>query len=102
MDKYEPQMEQLSDLTTTADPSGEGTHTSVTKALRERYDALRALVGERRGLVSDFLPIVQQYESSRGAWQDLLCGWEERAEGLPPPSATPANIQAQLEDLKVS
>lgn len=99
--KYRPKMEGLSDLATVADPSNEAAAGTKMKELQERYDRLQALLKERRGLLSDFLPSVQQYESSRGAWQDLLCGWEEKTEQLAPPFATPETILKQLEEVKV-
>lgn len=101
VDKYKPKMDHLSSLAATADPSGQDTAGTKLKELVERYDNLKALAGERRGLLADYLPTVQQYESSRGAWQDLLHGWEEKVEQLPPPMATSQAIQAQIEDLKV-
>ncbi len=102
VDKYGPKLEQLSSQATTADPTGETPVSTKMSDLRERYKRLKALARERQGLEANYLPTVQQYESSRGAWQDLLCGWEERVEKLPPPSATPQAIQAQLDELKVS
>ena len=99
--KYAPKVEQLSSQAETADPVGDTAIATKMAELRERYEGLKALGGERQEMEADFLPIVQQYESSRGAWQDLLCGWEEKAGKLPPPSATSEAIQAQLEELKV-
>jgi hypothetical protein len=101
VEKYRPNMDQLSSLAESADPAGEAGPSVANKALQERYGRLVAMSGERQTLLADYLPIVQQYESSRGAWLDLLCGWEEKAEKLPPPLATPTNIQAQLQDIKV-
>ena len=99
--KHRPSMDRLSSLADSADPAGTAAPSSTNKALQERYERLKALGEERQALLSDYLPSVQQYESSRGAWLDLLCGWEEKAGHLPPPQATPTNIQAQLQDIKV-
>ncbi len=101
VDNYGPQMDNLSSLATVADPFNETASKTKMKALQNRYDQLKALPKERQGILDEFLPIVQQYESSRGAWQDLLCGWEEKVELLPPPKATPAAIQVQIDDIKV-
>lgn len=117
VDKYEPQMARLSSLAAAVDSgvAGEAQMTQVPSSngpinggkadknqqLQDRYECLKALAGQRQGMLADYLPSVQQYESSRGAWQDLLCGWEEKVELLPPPFATPTSIQAQLHDIKV-
>ena len=52
-------------------------------------------------MLESFMPSVQQYNSSRGAWEDLLCGWEEKAAALPPPAASPKTIQEQIDCIKV-
>ncbi len=52
-------------------------------------------------MLSSYLPEVQRYESSRIAWESLLCGWEGTARGLPLPGATPESIQDQIENIKV-
>lgn len=101
VDKYRPSMDQLSSLAASADPTGEAALSTTDKELQDRYEGLKALGGERQALLADYLPSVQQYESSRGAWQDLLCGWEEKVGQLPPPLATPTAIQAQLQNIKV-
>ena len=117
VDKYEPQMAQLSSLAAAVDSgvAGEAQTAQVPSSngpvnggkadknhqLQDRYERLKALTGQRQEMLADYLPSVQQYESSRGAWQDLLCGWEEKVEQLPPPFATPTAIQAQLQDIKV-
>ena len=101
VDKYSPKIEELSSQAATADPTGEADISTKMAELKDRYERLKVLAGERQGLEAGYLPIVQQYESSRGAWQDLLCGWEEKVEKLPPPGATPEAIQVQLDDLRV-
>lgn len=101
VEKFSSQMTNLSSLAATADPSGQDTAGTKMADLVRRYERLKALAGERQGLLAGYLPSVQQYESSRGAWQDLLCGWEGEAEQLTPPLATPLAIQEQIEELKV-
>ena len=66
------------------------------------YERLKALVDERHSMLESFMPSVQQYNSSRGAWEDLLCSWEEKAAALPPPAATPTSIQEQIDSIKVT
>ena len=69
--------------------------------VQQCYDRLKVLVDERDSMLETFMPSVQQYNSSRGAWEDLLCGWEEKAAALPPPGATPSSIQGQIDNIKV-
>ena len=69
--------------------------------IQQSYDQLKALTDERQSMLEMFLPNVQQYNSSRGAWEVLLCGWEEKAAALPPPAATPVSIQEQINGIKV-
>lgn len=104
---YKPELEQLSQLATEAQPSGgdggEGPSVSSKMAeIQQSYDQLKALIVERRSMLESFMPSVQQYNSSRGAWEDLLCGWEEKAAALPPPAASPKAIQEQIDDIKVN
>ena len=101
VENYRPNMDSLSSLAAAADPTDETATGIKMKELQERYDRLKTLSSERRDILTNFLPSVQQYESSRGAWQDLLCDWEEKVEQLPPPSVTPKAIQAQMEEIKV-
>ena len=104
---YKPELEQLSQLATEAQFSeGEerGENSSVSSKMAEiqqNYDRLKALIDERRSMLESFMPSVQQYNSSRGAWEDLLCGWEGKAAALPPPAASPKAIQEQIDDIKV-
>jgi len=58
------------------DLSGEGTADSKVADMQCRYDNLKSLAVERHGVLSSFVPTVQQYESSQGAWAALLCGLE--------------------------
>ena len=99
-------MEQLSQLATEAQSSGGdgGEDPSVSSKMAEiqqSYDQLKALIEERRSMLKSFMPSVQQYNSSRGAWEDLLCGWEEKAAALPPLAASPKAIQEQIDNIKV-
>ena len=98
---YNPNMELLTYLASEAQPSGEGPVSSKMAEVQQNYDRLKALIDERRSLLESFMPIVQQYNSSRGAWEDLLCGWEDKSASLPPPGATPASIREQIDDIKV-
>lgn len=101
VESYGQDMDNLSSLAKMADPSSEGEVSSKMVDLQTRYERLQALPALRQGMLADFLPTVQQYESSRGAWLDLLCGWEEKVEQLPPPMATPTAILEQLDQIKV-
>ena len=104
---YKPELEQLSQLATEAQRSegdgGEGPSVSSSKMaeIEQSYDRLKALIEERRSMLESFMPSVQQYNSSRGAWEDLLCGWEGKAAALPPPAASPKAIREQIDDIKV-
>lgn len=101
VERHRQDMDNLSSLALTADTNSEGQVSSKMADLQTRYEGLQVLPSLRQGTLADFLPSVQQYESSRGAWQDLLCGWEEKVEQLPPPMATPKAIQMQLDQIKV-
>lgn len=91
----------LSQLAAEAQPLGEGPVSSKMAEVQQYYDRLKVLVDERDSMLETFMPSVQQYNSSRGAWEDLLCGWEEKAAALPPPGATPTSIQRQIDNIKV-
>ena len=69
--------------------------------IQQRYDKLKDLAEERLSMLSSYLPDVQRYESSRSAWESLLCEWEEKASTLPSHGATPQSIQAQMDEIKV-
>ena len=84
------------------DQSGESSADSKVADMECRYDNLKSLAAERQGVLSSFVPTVQQYESSQGAWATLLCGWEEKAALLPPPGAKINTIREQIEEIKVS
>lgn len=99
--KYCQNMDNLSLLACTADPSKEGEVSSKMADLQTRYERLQALPASRQSMLEGFLPPVQQYESSRGAWLDLLCDWEEKVEQLPSLMATPKAILVQLTHIKV-
>ena len=94
-------MHHLSLLSSTADAKNEGEVGSELADLQARYERLQALPVVRLGLLEDFLPSVQQYESSRGAWLDLLCGWEMKMEQPSSPTVTPKAILTQLNQIKV-
>ncbi len=100
---YQPKINSLAssatqaDLTSRQDPSASSRMASITTC----HDKLTALSEERLGMLSGYLPEVQRYESSRFAWERLLCGWESTASKLPLPGATPESIQAQIENIKV-
>lgn len=105
---YKPELEQLSQLATEAqrskgDREEEGPSVSSSKMaeIEQSYNRLKALIEERRSMLKSFMPSVQQYNSSRGAWEDLLCGWEGKAAALPPPAASPKAIREQIDDIKV-
>ena len=99
---YKPEVELLSELATQAQSSGEKEPVcSKMAGIQQNYDRLKMLVAERQDMLESFMPSVQQYNSSRGAWEDLLCGWEEKAAALPPPGATPESVQEQIDDVKV-
>ncbi len=74
VDKYRPHMEHVSSLADSADPTGEGAPSAQNQALQERYQHLQALASKRQDLLAEFLPSVQQYESSRGAWRTCCVG----------------------------
>lgn len=104
---YKPELEQLSQLAAEPQSSegeerGEGPSIPSKMAeIQQNYDRLKALIDERRLMLELFMPSVQQYNSSRGAWEDLLCGWEGKAAALPPLAASPKAIQEQIDDIKV-
>ena len=52
-------------------------------------------------MAEGFVPSVQQYDSSRGAWEDKLCGWEEQVSGLSPLATKPAVLKEQIQEIKV-
>jgi len=98
---YGPHLSNLSSVAAVADPREDGEVQSKKNGLQRRYNDLCSLPARRQEVLAEFLPIVQQYESSRGAWLDLLCGWEKKADLLAPPMATPSSILQQLEEMKV-
>ena len=99
---YQPQIDSLTLLANQADESGQGAEGAKMATIQQQYDSLKVLAAERQRMLSSFLPSVQQYESSKGAWETLLCDWERKAELFPPPSAKPDAIQQQIEDMMVS
>ncbi len=100
---YQPRLDFLAsaatqaDLTSQQDPPASSKMAQVTAC----FDQLKVLSEERLSLLSGYLPEVQRYESSRIAWESLLCGWEGTAGDLPLPGATPESIQDQIENIKV-
>ena len=67
----------------------------------EHYNALGAVATERGQVLGGFLPSVQQYESSQGAWGNNLENWEEQVSCLPPPATKPAVVEEQIRHIKV-
>ena len=100
---FQLQLDSLASSATQADTTSQQEPTAGSKMekVQDHYGNLRDLADERLGMLSGYLPDVQRYESSRVAWETLLCGWEERANGLPSPGATPESIQAQIDEIKV-
>ena len=81
------------------------TASEVAKELRrvwDRYNSLEAAATERETVLAEFLPIVQQHESSQGAWLQILENWEETVANLSPPATTPALVEQQIKEIKVS
>ena len=109
VDSYKPELETVAALATQCrrgepsetDQSGESSADSKVADMQRCYDNLKSLAVERQGVLSSFVPTVQQYESSQGAWATLLCGWEEKAAMLPPAGARIETIQAEIEEIKV-
>ena len=75
--------------------------TTELQVVCERYNALGAVAKERGHVLEGFLPSVQQYESSRGAWAGNLDKWEEQVSSLPPPATKPAIVEEQIQQIKV-
>ena len=109
VDSYKPELEIVVALATQCrrgapsetDQSGESSADSKVADMQHCYDNLKSLAVERHGVLSSFVPTVQQYESSQGAWATLLCGWEEKAAMLPPAGARVETIQKEIEEIKV-
>lgn len=109
VDSYKPELETVVALATQCrrgapsetDQSGESSADSKVADMQRCYNNLKSLVVERHGVLSSFVPTVQQYESSQGAWATLLCGWEEKAAMLPPAGARVETIQEEIEEIKV-
>ena len=77
------------------------TVTTELEIVWERYNTLGAVATERGHVLEGFLPSVQQYESSRGAWGQNLEKWEEQVSNLPPPATKPALVEKQIKHIKV-
>ena len=90
----------LSQLAVEAPPSSSAS--SKMAEIQQSYERLKALTDGRQSMLESFMPNVQQYNSSRGAWENLLCEWEEKAAAFPPPAATPGSIQEQISDMQVN
>ena len=109
VDGYKPELESVVALATQCrrgapsetDQSSESSADSKVADMQRCYDNLKSLAVERHGVLSSFVPTVQQYESSQGAWATLLCGWEEKAAMLPPAGARVETIQEEIEEIKV-
>lgn len=57
--------------------------------IHHRYDDLKAVAVMRLNMLCNYVPPVQQYESSLSAWTTLLCSWEDKAATFPSPAARP-------------
>ena len=118
IDDYRPEITSLDTLSSSCSPppsSAEPKTTQISVKETEklskvtakqadvwsRYNDLSALLRERLRVAEEFVPSVQQYNSSRGAWEDKLCGWEERVSGLSPPATNPAVLEEQIQEIKV-
>ena len=78
--------------------------TKVTTDLQEVwecYNALGEVVATRGTVLEGFLPTVQQFESSRGAWGQNLEKWEEQVSNLPQPATKPVILEEQIKAIKV-
>ena len=103
-DSYQPQLEALSALAKQAEQSSSSANSesgAKMAALLQRYDQLKVLSCERQEVLEAFMPVVQQFHSSRSTWGDLLGSWEDTAAHLPVPSGTPEAVQQQIEQVKV-
>lgn len=101
---FSPQLDSLAATATQCDLTNKQQEQSATSKQTEattQYNKLKVLAEERQSMLSGYLPDIQRYESSRVAWESLLCGWEETESGLPSPGATPESVQAQIEEIKV-
>ena len=116
VESYKPELENLTTLLAecerstpdqSAPSTGETNQSSASlpkskmAEIWQRYDNLKVVAAVRTSMLSSFVPTVQQYESSQGAFATLLCGWEEKAAILPPPGARPETVQGEMEDVQV-
>lgn len=102
VESFKPQLDTLSSLATLADQGKQDTPAgSKVDDIQQHYDKLKVLAAERLSMLSSYLPDVQRYESSKTAWESLLCGWEEKNSTLTSHGATPESIQAQIDEIKV-
>ena len=105
VDSYKPELESVVALATqcrrAAPSETDQSADSKVADMQHCCDNLKSLAVERHGVLSSFVPTVQQYESSQGAWATLLCGWEEKAAMLPPAGARVETIQEEIAEIKV-
>ena len=81
------------------------TATKVSAKLQvvwDRYNSLETTAAQRGVVLAEFLPSVQQYESSQDAWVNNLEKWEEQVSNMSPPATTPALVDQQIREIKVS
>ena len=78
------------------------TVTVAAQVVWERYNALEVAATKREEILTSFLPSVQQYESSRGAWCTILEKWEGQVANLPSPATKPALVEQQIIEIKVT
>lgn len=104
VESFSPQLDSLSSVAAQADHSSQQDTSACSKAtdVQHRYDKLNVLATERLSMLNAYLPDVQQYESSKSAWNALLCGWEAKNSAMPPLGATPQLLQPQIDEIKVS
>ena len=71
------------------------------QAVWDRYNSLETMATERGTVLSEFLPSVQQHESSQGVWLQNLEAWEKQVTDLPPPATKPSLVEQQIQQIKV-
>ena len=83
------------------EPESASKVTDRQQEIWQRYSSLGVVATERSKLLGRFLPSVQQYESSRGAWGRNLEGWEEKVSNFPHLATRPALLEDQIREIKV-
>ena len=67
----------------------------------DRYNSLETVATERGAVLAEFLPSVQQHESSQEAWLRNLETWEKRVSELSLPGTKPVLVDQQIREIKV-